>query len=169
MAARRLNFYGWKGIKIQNGMNREAILTPRTLVLTRSSKRPKSVALKFHAVHDRDNNLLRWKAFLVGAVSGSCVVRLYQIDPATFSESLIYTSPSVVPANGAFIGAILETSVSPVEYIGEVDFAFDVTVTRGKSVISDRFYLNSLGIFDFADRIKKRVQFLEIAKRDFGQ
>lgn len=169
MAARRINFFGWKGLKIRNGMNREAVLLPRMLVLTRSSKKPKELRLKFHAVHDEANQGVRWKAFLVGGLSGSCVVRLYQINPTTFQETLIYTSPATLPSAGSFIGLIPEAAVAPVEYIGEVDFAFDVTISRGSIAINDRFYLNSLGIYDFADRLKKRIEFLEISKRDYGQ
>lgn len=175
MAARRMKLFSDNHITLKKGFKREVIFTPIQKVLPTVQRKPLALDLVCHAIHDYDAGLIRLKAYLVKGfqqpiAGANFKAYYYAIDRTTMDETLAFTSAVIASSNldQAFVTSVSENDLGE-EFLGEFDWAVKVEISRFSRVISKKFYFNQLGIFDFALRIKKKVDFLQITKKGFGE
>lgn len=174
MAARRIRTYSPIQVSLKNGYQNAVVFTPfQRIVPTLARVRP-IYFIDCGAVHDIDNERIRIKTAILKNQSevihgAQCIVKIYGIDTSTLVETLIYTAPTQTApdADGYFRTSITEANLSQ-EIQGDFDYVLEVSIKRFKKVFKKRFYFNQLGLADKVERLRKKVVFLQITKRDFG-
>ena len=120
--------------------------------------------------NDATLNDMRFVAYLyisnTGATSKSesCSFRFYKIDKP-WAETLLYSTTGTELPNGYWYISFSQADLG-VPLDGSASIMMEVVVRRLSDTYRDRVYLNTLGIFGTAVRIKNDVEFLDISKLD---
>lgn len=156
------------------GFNNEVIHSEIQKVIPMLSHKPPRYRVECGAIHDDENERILFKVGLTKNESqvihgAQCILKVYSINKTNGNESLLFTAPTQgEPSDdGYFRVYVTETDLTQ-EIQGEFDYVVEVSVKRFIKSFSRRFYFNALGLYDFTLRIKKKVEFLEITKKDFG-
>lgn len=100
--------------------------------------------------------------------ASSCTIKIYTVsnDATPWQDTLVKTASPAISTDKLF-----KTTVDQIEAGGEIfgDTIFKVVarVQRGNEVYYAYDYFNHMGITDKVERLRKKVQFLEITKKDF--
>ena len=141
--------------------NSNSVLTPNVLVL------------RHHGQFDTsDFNSIKLAAYLYNASNGTiaagatCTFNVYRVSVSGWSETLINTFSGVVQPNNYFYIDIPLSSLSPAELDGDNTIMVECVFTRLSETFRERIYLNHLGSFGSIIRLKNRVDFIEISKKN---
>jgi hypothetical protein len=98
--------------------------------------------------------------------AGSCEFKIYRVMDPNWTESLITTLNGTQLANNYwYIDPTLPT-LAPGLFFGDETIMIEVTLVRLGTTYKDRVYVNHLGIYDNAFRLRQDVDFLDITKLD---
>lgn len=99
----------------------------------------------------------------------SCSIRIYKVsnDIAPWGDTLLKTATPSVDTDKLFKTTIDSTEAGE-DILGDVTLKVVARVQRGNNVYYAYEYFNHLGITDKVERLRKKVQFLQITKKDFG-
>lgn len=129
--------------------------------------------LKLGVEFDQDDfNSIRFTAYLFQPSSGtvsnaaSCEFKVYKVSTPQWTETLVHTFSGVQIFNSYFFADINNTLMPSVDFFGGDTIMVEATVTRLSETYRDRLYINHLGIFDNVTRLKNRVTFVELTKKD---
>lgn len=95
----------------------------------------------------------------------TCIFKIFKVDLNTWAETLVYTVSGTGQSNGMFTATATEANLST-SIEGEFTFAVEVTLKRLNRTLKQKFYINNLGIFDSVVRLRNKIKFLEITKKD---
>ena len=99
----------------------------------------------------------------------SCNFKIYTVsnDATPWARVLVKEASLSIDSDKLFKTTIDNTEAG-VDIFGDVKFNVVVRIQRGNSVYYAYDYFNHLGLTDKVERLRKKVQFLEITKKDFG-
>lgn len=99
----------------------------------------------------------------------SCTFKIYKVsnDATPWNDTLIKNGSISINSNKLFL-TTLTSSEAGVDISGDVTFKIKAKIIKNNIPYYVSEYFNHLGITDTVQRIKKKVSFLEITKRDFG-
>lgn len=100
------------------------------------------------------------------ANADTCVFNLYKTSSSTWSDDYLTSiNGSLLPNSYFFINPTL-TTFTGLDFLGGDTIMIEATIIRLGVTYRDRIYVNHLGIFDNASRLRQDVEFLEITKKD---
>lgn len=141
--------------------NDASFLTPNELVLVGAGQ-----------FDTTDFDSIKLAGYLYNKSNGSvaagsvCSFRVFLVSPSSWTETLLGTFPGAVLPNNYFYVDVPISSLSPADLDGDNSLMVEVVMTRLSTTFRERFYLNHLGIYEFTTRVKKKVDFLFITKKD---
>ena len=99
----------------------------------------------------------------------TCNVRMYLVsnDLTPWQDDLV-KQIVLTPDSDKLFKTTLSSSEAGVDIFGDVTIKIVARVQRGNDVYYAYEYFNHLGLTDKVERLRKKVSFLEITKRDFG-
>lgn len=99
----------------------------------------------------------------------TCTVKVYTVsnDATPWIDTLVKTVTLSIGADKLFKTTI-DSAEALQDIFGDVTFKVVARVQRGNDVYYAYDYFNHLGLTDKVERLRKKVTFLEITKRDFG-
>lgn len=99
----------------------------------------------------------------------SCVVKIYIVsnDSTPWVDTLVKTI-SLSPGSDKLFKTTISSTEAGVDIFGDVTVKVVSRVTRANDVYYGYEYFNHLGLTDKVERLRKKVSFLELTKRDFG-
>ncbi len=159
---------------LKTGFNNEVLSSEIQKVIPTLAHKPPRYRVECGAFHDEAASRLLIKTGLVKnetqVIHGAqCIVDVYGINLSTGDETLLFTTTAqTAPSDDGYFRIYVTEAQLTQEIQGEYDYAIEVSIKRFVKTFRRKFYFNSLGLYDFALRIKKKVQFLEITKKDFG-
>lgn len=101
--------------------------------------------------------------------ASSCRIKIYTVsnDATPWIDTLVKDiSPSI--SSDKLFKTTIDNTEAGVDIFGDVTFKIVARVQRGNDVYYAYDYFNHLGITDKVERLRKKVSFLEITKKDFG-
>lgn len=129
--------------------------------------------LRIGAEFNKDTfDTIRFAAYLynpvTGAVDNAATIqfRVSLVTTPLWTENLIYTFNGTQLPNNYFFGNINTTTLAPIDFYGGDTIMIEAVATRLSRTYRERIYVNHLGIFDNAFRIKQDIEFLDISKQD---
>lgn len=101
---------------------------------------------------------------------GSCTFKIYAVSlDETYAETEIYSGTATLQPDNSFILDVPYSAFSPAtELDGERTIMISSSITRRGKTFKSKDYFNHIGIYDNVLRLRNKVKFLEITKRDFG-
>lgn len=98
-----------------------------------------------------------------------CSFKIYKVsnDATPWIDTLVKSGNLSINSNKLFLTTLTSTEAG-VDISGDVTFKIKAKIIRNNIPFYVTEYFNHLGITDTVQRIKKKVTFLEITKRDFG-
>lgn len=101
--------------------------------------------------------------------SANCTFNIYSVSlDNNWTETLLYTASGVANGNKFTLSATNANLGNPTNLDGELTLAISAQVSRGRDVYKSKIYLNHLGVYDSIIRLRNKVRFLEIIKKDEG-
>jgi hypothetical protein len=99
----------------------------------------------------------------------SCTVKIYTVsnDATPWGDTLVKTV-SLSPSSDKLFKTTIDSTEAGQDIFGDVTLKVVARVQRGNNVYYAYEYFNHLGLTDKVERLRKKVSFLEITKRDFG-
>lgn len=98
--------------------------------------------------------------------AATCQFKIYQVTSPDWTEVLLTTLPGTQLTNSYFYINPTTSSLGTIDFQGGDTIMIEATVSRLGVNYTDRIYLNHLGIFDNVTRLKNKVNFLEVTKKD---
>lgn len=145
-------------------------------ILLRNTHRRKdksNIKVKLHCKFDTENfDGIQLRAFLsddnINPISsGSCVFRVYKIsNDDLWTETLDETISGVL--SGSKFTAQVPQSNLTIDLDGELTFSIEATLTRLGKEYKEKIWVNHLGVYDSIVRLRNKINFLSITKKDFG-
>ena len=101
---------------------------------------------------------------------GSCSFTIYAVSlDDSYSETEIFTGSGILQTDGSFIQDVPYSSFSiPTDMDGERTLLVKASIPRKSTVFKNKEYFNHIGIYDSFIRLRNKVNFLAITKKDFG-
>lgn len=101
---------------------------------------------------------------------GSCAFKIYAVSlDNTYAETEIFSGSATIQSDGSFVLDIPYSSFTPTtELDGERTILISSSITRRSKTYRSKEYFNHIGIYDNVLRLRNKVKFLEITKKDFG-
>lgn len=100
------------------------------------------------------------------ANAATCQFKLYQVTSPDWTETLLTTLPGSQLTNNYFYINPTTASLGSIDFQGGDTIMIEATIDRLGVIYRDRIYLNHLGVFDNITRLKNKVNFLEVTKKD---
>lgn len=129
--------------------------------------------LKIAAEFNKESfETIRFAAYLYNPVTGSVdnagtmEFRVHLVTTPNWTDNLIHTFNGTQISNNYFYGDINLSTLSPIDFFGGDTIMIEAIATRLGRTYKDRIYVNHLGIFDNAFRLKQDIEFLDITKQD---
>jgi hypothetical protein len=99
----------------------------------------------------------------------TCTVKIYTVsnDATPWIDTLVKTV-NLTPGSDKLFKTTIDSTEALQDIFGDVTFKVVARVQRGNDVYYAYDYFNHLGLTDKVERLRKKVSFLEITKRDFG-
>lgn len=129
-----------------------------------------------HAMYDESGSI-EGARIVVGLLKSNasldtpttCTVKVYTVsnDLTPWLDTLVKTITLSPDASKLFKTTISSTEAGQ-DLLGDVTIKVVARVQRGNDVYYAYEYFNHLGLTDKVERLRKKVTFLEITKRDFG-
>lgn len=129
--------------------------------------------LKIAAEFDKDDfDGMRIAAYLYNPASGTvssvatCTFNVFKVTTPTWTEQLIASFAGALTYNSYFFKDVTSVQLPGVDLFGGDTIMIEAVVTRLSETYRDRIYVNHLGIYDNAFRLRQDVDFLDISKLD---
>lgn len=129
-----------------------------------------------HAMYD-ESGAIEGARIVVGLLKSnasldtpsSCIVKVYTVsnDSTPWLDTLVKTV-SLSPDVDKLFKTTISSTEAGLDLLGDVTLKIVARVQRGNDVYYGYEYFNHLGLTDKVERLRKKVSFLEITKRDFG-
>ncbi len=99
---------------------------------------------------------------------GSCAFDIHKVAiDSTWNETLLYQGAGSVLSDGSFGLSVTQSNLGSSNIMdGELTLAIYATAVRGTRTYKKKIYLNHLGTYDSIIRLRNKVKFLEIIKKD---
>lgn len=132
-----------------------------------------SQILKIGAEFNKDTfDTIRFAAYLynqaTGAVDNAATVvfNVYLVTTPNWTDQLITTFNGSQIGNNYFFADINISALTPIDFYGGDTILVEAVATRLSQTYRERLYVNHLGIYDNAFRLKQDIEFLDISKQD---
>lgn len=182
MAARRIRATINNGYvqPLKLGLGRKVVITPNndynSILLSKKHRgaSPLNYKAKLWAKFDGQNfdgiKLISgiYKDEVNVIPSGSCTFNISSVSlDGTWTETFLYSTPGTVQGDGTFIASATQANLgSSTQLDGELTFAIEVSLVKQGTTLTNKVYLNHLGIYDSFFRLKQFVDFLNLTKLD---
>lgn len=99
----------------------------------------------------------------------TCTIKIYTVsnDATPWVDTLVKTV-TLSPGSDKLFKTTIDSVEAGQEIFGDVTFKVVARVQRGNDVHYAYDYFNHLGLTDKVERLRKKVSFLQITKKDFG-
>lgn len=99
----------------------------------------------------------------------SCAFKIYRVsnDATPWVDTLVKSGTLTIGADKLF-KATLTNAEAGVDLLGDVTLKVQARVLRGSQLFFVQDYFNHIGLTDKVERLRKRVNFIQVTKRDFG-
>lgn len=99
----------------------------------------------------------------------SCSFKIFRVsnDATPWVDTLVKQGTLSIGSDKLF-KTTLDVSEAGTDILGDVTFKVQARILRGSELFFVQEYFNHLGLTDKVERLRKRVQFLSITKKDFG-
>jgi hypothetical protein len=103
-----------------------------------------------------------------GTISNTATVtfNVYLVTTPQWTEQLVATFSGTQIYNSYFFADVSNSSLTPIDFFGGDTIMVEAVATRLTETYRERIYVNHLGIYDNADRLRKDIDFLDITKVD---
>lgn len=98
--------------------------------------------------------------------AASITFNVYLVTTPNWTEQFIYSFAGSQIGNNYFYADVPLSSLTPVDFFGGDTIMVEAVGTRLSQVYRDRVYINHLGIFDNAFRLKQKINYLDLTKLD---
>lgn len=115
---------------------------------------------------------LRLAAYLYNQVDGTigsistCTFNVYLVNSPNWTEQLVYSTVASPTANSYYFSDISTNLLVGVDLFGGDTLMIEVIAVRLNETYRERIYINHLGIYDNARRLRNDVDWLDISKLD---
>lgn len=93
------------------------------------------------------------------------LITISRVEDGSF-DSTVVVSVSPTKDGLRWISDVPQSLLSPNELSGAETYLIEVEAFRGSKSYKSFVYFNHMGVFDTVDRLKKKIEFLEITKLD---
>lgn len=134
-----------------------------------SSNQVVKIAAEFDV---EDLESIRFVSYLYNSVTGAvdnastCSFVVSKVIQPGWEETILYSFPGTIQPNNYFFADIATSLLDEDILDGQGTLVIDTVITRLSSTYRERVYINHLGIYDSFLRLKNKVNFLEITKKD---
>lgn len=129
--------------------------------------------LKLSAEFNKDSfDTIRFAGYLYNPVTGavdssaSVTFSVYLVTTPQWTETLVSTFAGANTFNNYYFADINTSTLTPIDFYGGDTIMVEAVAIRLGRTYRDRIYVNHLGIFDNAFRLKQSIDFLDISKQD---
>lgn len=115
---------------------------------------------------------IRFAGYLYNPVSGSVdnaasvTFNVYLVTTPDWTETFISSVSGTQSYNNYYYASVNTSSLAPIDFYGGDTIMIEAVAVRLGRTYRDRIYVNHLGIFDNAFRLKQSIDFLDISKQD---
>jgi len=95
----------------------------------------------------------------------SAVFDIYSVAANGWTETFLHQATGSLGPSKSFVASVSQSSLAPI-LDGEITLAIYATVTRSGKVYKNKIYVNHLGSYDSIVRLRNKVKFLDIIKKD---
>lgn len=101
--------------------------------------------------------------------SDSCQFKIFRVsnDGTPWVDSLV-KSGTLTPSSDKLFKTTIDNIEAGVDIFGDMTFKVQARIVRGNEIFFAQDYFNHLGLTDKVERLRKRVNFIQLTKRDFG-
>lgn len=127
------------------------------------------IAAEFDKV---DFSSIRFVGYLYDPDSGTisnmanCTFNVYLVTTPFWTEQFVGAFPGTQLFNSYFFADVSSTSLAPIDFFGGDTIMIEAVGVRLGVAFRERVYVNHLGIYDNAFRLRQDVDFLDITKQD---
>lgn len=129
--------------------------------------------LKVAAEFDKDDfSSIRFAAYLYDSANGtinsiaSCQFRVHLVTTPFWTEQFVGAFSGAPIFNSYFFADVPNSSMSAIDFFGGDTIMVEAVAVRLGKTYRERIYVNHLGIYDNAFRLRQDVDFLDITKQD---
>lgn len=129
--------------------------------------------LKIAAEFNKDTfDTIRFTSYLYNSATGSvdsagsATYNVYLVTTPDWTEQLVTSFSGTQLTNQHFFANINTSSLTPVDFFGGDTIMIEAIMVRLGVTYRDRLYVNHLGIYDNAFRLRRDLDFLDITKQD---
>jgi len=129
--------------------------------------------LKIGAEFNKDTfDTIRFVAYLYNPVTGAIDnastvdIKVHLVNTPDWTDDLIQSFSATQSYNNYFYANINVSSLTPIDFYGGDTIMIEAVATRLTRTYRERLYVNHLGIYDNAFRLKQDIEFLDISKQD---
>lgn len=129
--------------------------------------------LKLSAEFNKNTfDTIRFAGYLYNPVTGAIdnaatlTFSVYLVNTPDWTETFISSFSGTQTYNNYYYANINTSSLAPIDFFGGDTIMIQGVATRLGRTYRDRIYINHLGIFDNAFRLRQDLEFLDISKQD---